>query len=74
MNLQMEFEVKKATRQWIVSIMERYNIPASVMVNALNETILELKNIVIEEIYQELYSTQTQEEEITDVLIPDNQD
>lgn len=74
MNLQSQYEVKGATRQWVASFMQQHNIPASVMTDAINAVLIELKDAVIQEMFEESYRIQTmvqqaaqnREEEIND--------
>ena len=74
MNLQSQYEVKGATRQWVASFMQQHNIPASVMTDAVNAVLVELKDAVIQEMIEESYRiqamaqqvTQNREEEIND--------
>lgn len=69
MNLQTQYEVKGATQQWVASLMQQHNIPASVMVDALNSVLLNLKDAVIQEMFEESYravaqAAQNREEEV----------
>lgn len=73
MNLQTQYEVKGATQQWVASLMQQHNIPASIMVDALNSVLLNLKDAVIQEMFEESYraatiaqAAQNKEEEKTD--------
>ena len=71
MNLQSQYEVKGATQKWVASLMQQHNIPASIMVDALNSVLLNLKDAVIQEMFEESYRAvamaqvaQNREEEI----------
>ena len=71
MNLQTQYEVKGATQQWVASLMQQHNIPASIMVDALNSVLLNLKDAVIQEMFEESYravamaqAAQNREEEV----------
>lgn len=71
MNLQSQYEVKGATQKWVVSLMQQHNIPASIMVDALNSVLLNLKDAVIQEMFEESYravamaqTAQNREEEV----------
>lgn len=72
MNLQTQYEVKGATQNWVASFMQQYNIPASIMVDALNGVLVNLKDAVIQEMFKESYrvaamaqAAQNKEEEMT---------
>lgn len=58
MNLQTQYEVKGATQNWVASFMQQHNIPASVMIDALNSVLVNLKDAVIQEIFEESYRAQ----------------
>ena len=72
MNLQTQYEVKGATQQWVASFMQQHNIPASIMIDALNSILVNLKDAVIQEMFKESYraamaqAAQNKEEEMTD--------
>lgn len=57
-NIQTQYEVKGATQQWVASFMQQHNIPASTMVDALNSVLLNLKDAVIQEMFEESYRAQ----------------
>lgn len=59
MNLQTQYEVKGATQKWVASFMQQHNIPASAMVDALNGVLVELKDKVVQEMFEESYRIQT---------------
>ena len=58
MNLQAQYEVKGATQKWVASFMQQYNVPASLMVDALNEVLVDLKGKIIQEMFEEAYHAQ----------------
>lgn len=58
MNLQTQYEVKGATQKWVASFMQQHNISASLMVDALNGILVELKDMVIQEMFEESYRIQ----------------
>ena len=74
MSLQTQYEIKGATRQWVASFMQQYNVSASVMIDAVNSVLVELKDAAIQELFEESYRMQTmaqqaaqnREEEIND--------
>lgn len=72
MNLRTQYEVKGATQQWVASFMQQHHISASVMIDALNSVLINLKDAVIQEMFEESYrvamaqAAQNKEEEITD--------
>ena len=58
MNLQTQYEVKGATQKWVASFMQQHNVPASLMIDALNEALVDLKSKVIQEMFEEAYYAQ----------------
>lgn len=73
MNLQTQYEVKGATQQWVASFMQQHHISASIMIDALNGVLVNLKDAVIQEMFEESYrvaamaqAAQNKEEENTD--------
>lgn len=58
MNLQTQYEVKGATQNWVASFMQQHNIPASVMIDALNSVLVNLKDAVIQDMFEESYRAQ----------------
>lgn len=58
MNLQTQYEVKGATQNWVASFMQQHNIPASVMIDALNGVLVNLKDAVIQDMFEESYRAQ----------------
>lgn len=75
MDLQTQYEIKGATRQWVASFMQQHNVPAFFMVDALNEVLVDLKGKVIQEMFEEAYyaqvmaqqqAAQNREKEMTD--------
>lgn len=58
MNLQTQYEVKGATQNWVAAFMQQHDIPASVMIDALNSVLVNLKDTVIQEMFEESYRTQ----------------
>ena len=53
MNLQTRLEVQGATQQWVDSFMRQYNISASLMEDALNKVLCNLKDKVVLELLTE---------------------
>ena len=47
MNLQTRLEVQGATQQWVASFMQQYSISASMMEDALNKILCNLKDQVM---------------------------
>lgn len=58
MNLQTQYEVKGATQNWVASFMQQHDIPASVMIDALNSVLVNLKDAVIQDMFEESYRAQ----------------
>ena len=61
MNLQTQLEVQGATQQWVASFMSQYNIPASVMEQALTKVICSLKDQIVIELLSAAQAQQEQE-------------
>ena len=58
MNLQTQYEVKGATQNWVASFMQQHNIPAAIMIDALNSVLVNLKDAVIQDMFEESYRAQ----------------
>ena len=58
MNLQTQYEIKGATQNWVASFMQQHNIPASIMIDALNSVLVNLKDAVIQDMFEESYRAQ----------------
>lgn len=58
MNLQAQYEVKGATQNWVASFMQQHNIPAAIMIDALNSVLVNLKDAVIQDMFEESYRAQ----------------
>lgn len=58
MNLQTQYEVKGAIQNWVASFMQQHDIPASVMIDALNSVLVNLKDAVIQDMFEESYRVQ----------------
>lgn len=65
MNLQTQYEVKGATQNWVASFMQQHNIPASVMIDALNSVLVNLKDAVIQDMFEESYRAQAMAQQAT---------
>lgn len=58
MNLQTQYEVKGATQNWVASFMQQHDIPAAIMIDALNGVLVNLKDAVIQDMFEESYRAQ----------------
>ena len=58
MNLQTQYEIKGATQNWVASFMQQYNVPAAIMIDALNGVLVNLKDAVIQDMFEESYRAQ----------------
>lgn len=58
MNLQAQYEIKGATQNWVASFMQQHNIPAAIMIDALNSVLVNLKDAVIQDMFEESYRAQ----------------
>lgn len=62
-DLQTRLEVQGATLQWVASFMQRYNIPAHMMEDALNKVLLQLKDQVVADLLSAAAQAQPMEEQ-----------
>lgn len=56
--LQLRLEVKAAAQNWVAAIMQQYEVPASVMEDALQSVQLSLKDLIAQELISELQKQQ----------------
>lgn len=56
--LQLRLEVKAAAQNWVAAIMQQYEVPASVMEDALQSVQLSLKDLIAQELIAELQKQQ----------------
>ena len=56
--LQLRLEVKAAAQNWVAAIMQQYEIPASIMEDALQSVQLSLKDLIAQELITELQKQQ----------------
>ena len=65
-NLKLKFEVQNAVRSWLGYFMQENKVPASMVVDALNASLLELKDAayveMLAEVEAEFQKTQTKNE------------
>ena len=63
MELQTQLEVQSAVQQWIVSFMNNNNIDASIMLAALNNINLQLKDQIMMNLLIELQNQEQEKKE-----------
>ena len=63
-NLQLRTEVQGAIQNWVASIMQQNNIPASMMEEALTKVLLNIKDLVLQETIREMAEANTPPQEI----------
>ena len=62
--LQLRLEVKAAAQNWVAAIMQQYEVPATIMEDALQSVQLNLKDLIAQELIAELQKQQHQQTSI----------
>ena len=66
MDLRTRLEVQGAAQQWADSFMARYQVPASVMEDALTKVLLEMKNRTMVEFLSMMQQESLAQQEVSD--------
>lgn len=64
MNYQLRLELQVSLGQWIKDVMANYNIPATMMEDALNKALLDIKDKVHQELLMQQLEAAKQQESI----------
>lgn len=63
MDLKFKFEVQNAVRSWLGYFMQENKVPATIMVDALSSSLLELKDMAYSELLSEIEEAAKKQEQ-----------
>ena len=57
-NLQLRLEVRNSAQNWIATMLQEYGVPPTMIEDALQSALLNLKDIIAQELVKEVLSKQ----------------